>query len=62
MEYVTRGGFRGFGPQNPGGGPDADGWHVSASVRSLRSEATGEEVMSSWTRMPLELASSLKNI
>jgi hypothetical protein len=41
--YATRGGFRGFGPQNPGGGPDADGWHVAASVRSLRSEATGEE-------------------
>ena len=43
MEYATRGGFRGFGPQNPGGGPDADGWHVAASVRSLRSEATGEK-------------------
>ena len=43
MEYATRGGFRGFGPQNPGGGPDADGWHVAASVRLLRSEATGEE-------------------
>jgi len=43
MEYATRGGFRGFGPQNPGGGPDADGRHVAASVRSLRSEATGEE-------------------
>jgi len=41
--YATRGGFRGFGPQNPDGGPDADGWHVTASVRSLRGEATGEE-------------------
>jgi hypothetical protein len=44
MEYATRGGFRGFGPQNLDGGPDADGRHVAASVRSLRSEATGEEV------------------
>jgi len=35
--------FRGFGPQNSGGGPDTDGRHVAASVRSLRSEATGEE-------------------
>jgi len=39
----TSGGFRGFAPQNPGGGLDADGWHVAASVRSLRSEATGEK-------------------
>ena len=44
IEYATRGGFRGFGPQNLDGGPDADGRHVAASVRSLRSEATGEEV------------------
>ena len=43
MEYATRGGFCGFGPQNPGGGLDADGRHVVASVRSLWSEATGEE-------------------
>ena len=43
MEYATCGRFRGFGPQNPGGGPDADGRHVAASVRSLRSEATGEK-------------------
>jgi hypothetical protein len=57
--YATRGRFRGFGPQNPGGGPDADGRHVAASVRSLRSEATGEEVRwpsdqerMSWTRVP----------
>ena len=59
MEYATRGGFRGFGPQNPGGGPDADGRHMEASVRSLRSEATGEKTRwpsdqkkMSWTRMP----------
>jgi len=60
MEYATRGGFRGFGPQNPSRGPDADGRHVAASVRSLRSEATGEEAQwpsdhenSSWTIVPL---------
>jgi len=45
MEYATRGGFCGFGPQNLGGGPDADRWHVAASVRSLRSEATGKEAL-----------------
>jgi hypothetical protein len=32
MEYATRGGFRGFGPQNPGGGPDADGRHALQEV------------------------------
>ena len=32
MEYATRGGFRGFGPQNPGGGPDADGPHALQEV------------------------------
>ena len=42
MEYATRDGFRGFGHQNPGGDPDADGRHVTASERSLRSKANSE--------------------
>jgi len=70
MEYATRGGFCGFGPQNTGGGSKEE-WTARGGIKEFASRrsylmrgavAARWKTMSSWTRMPLCLASSLQNI